>query len=241
MTTQGRARIRRSRRESVAHPLRAGAMSLVLAALLLLGALGGSALASPQGAGLGARLDGAGTALGAHPDAETLPPKVTSQPISATVPEGAAASFASAASNSPTIQWEISTDGGVTFHPIEGATSGTYSIAATVVAESGDQFRAVFTNAGGSATSKAATLTVTQKPVVTQQPVDANAAEGHEASFESRASGSPAPTTQWQESTDGGVTFKNLTGVTQTKLTLQNLSKSQDGSEVPGGLQKHRR
>jgi alpha-tubulin suppressor-like RCC1 family protein len=203
-----------------AAPLRLGARLAIaiLSAVLTLAALAGVA---------DARL--AGGSLGAHPNAGTPAPKVTQQPASVTVEEPGSASFTSAASNSPTIQWELSTDGGTTWTPIEGATAGTYSIASTTVAESGQKFRAVFTNAGGAVPSKPATLTVTQKPVVTQQPVDANAREGHEASFEARASGSPAPSTQWQESTDGGTTFKNLTGATGSTLHLSNIGKSQDG------------
>ena len=216
----------RTVRGGSARPRAVARLALTLLTLALgLAAMCGVAAASPAGAGLVVLAE---TGSGAHPFA-TLPPKVTLQPTSMSVEEGGPASFTSAASNSPTIQWEASTDGGVTFHPIEGATSGTYSIAATTLPESGSEFRAVFTNAGGSATSKPATLTVTKKPVVTQQPVDANAQEGQSASFEAHASGSPAPTTQWQESTDGGVTFKNLTGATGSALHLSNLSKSQDG------------
>ena len=172
----------------------------------------------------------AGAGLGAVP-AAVSPPKVTLQPTSVTVEEGQPASFTSAASNSPTVQWELSTDSGATWHPIEGATAGTYAIASTVTSESGHEFRAVFTNAGGTATSKAATLTVQEKPVVTVQPHDANAQEGHEASFESRASGSPAPTVQWQSSTDGGATWKNLTGATANVLKLNNVSKTLNGEK----------
>jgi alpha-tubulin suppressor-like RCC1 family protein len=224
MTTDGRLQIARrtnGTRPAAARVRLAARLAVaILTVALTLAALAGAA---------DARLAGGSLGVGAHPNAGTLAPKVTQQPASATVEEGGSASFTSAGSNSPTIQWETSLDGGTTWQPIEGATSGTYSIAATSLPESGRQFRAVFTNAGGTATSKAATLTVTQKPVVTQQPVDANAREGHEASFEARASGSPAPSTQWQESTDGGATFKNLTGVTGSTLRLSNISKSQDG------------
>ncbi|MCW3033705.1 MAG: hypothetical protein JWM60_2050, partial [Solirubrobacterales bacterium] len=220
ITTEG-CRRRRSKATSpaAAGSRLAGRLAVViLSVALTLAGLAGAA---------DARL--AGGSLGALPNAGTPAPKVTQQPASVTVEEGGAASFTSAASNSPTVQWETSLDSGATWHPIEGATAGTYSIAATTVPESGHQFRAIFTNGGGTATSKAATLTVTKKPTVTQQPVDANAQEGQQATFEARASGAPAPTTQWQESTDGGATFKNLSGVTGSTLHLSNISKTQDG------------
>ena len=184
-------------------------------ALVLVSATGASA--SPQGAGLSATPLASGA------------PKITLQPTNATAEEGSPASFTSTASGSPTVQWEMAPSGSEVFAPIEGATSTTYTIASTLVAESGRKFRAAFKNSEGTVTSKAVTLTVTRKPFVTQQPVDANAIEGGEATFESKAGGNPAPTTQWQESTDGGTTFKNLTGATQSALKLKNLPKADDG------------
>src|ERR1019366_364740 len=85
-------------------------------------------------------------------------PKVTTNPVSATVEEGQSVSFTSAASGvpAPTVQWESSIDGGVTWSAVSGATSGTLTIAAATTPESGDQFRAVFTNVVGKATSKVA-------------------------------------------------------------------------------------
>lgn len=186
-------------------------------ALTLLCALAGVATASPYGAGPGA----VGLASGA--------PKITLQPSNATAEEGQPASFTSTASGSPTVQWEMAPAGSEVFAPLEGATSTTYTIASTIVAETGRKFRAVFKNAEGTVTSKAVTLTVTRKPFVTKQPVDANSVEGGEATFEALAGGTPAPTTQWQESTDGGKTFKNLTGVTQSALKLKNVPKTDDG------------
>jgi hypothetical protein len=59
----------------------------------------------------------------------------------------------------PSVQWQISTDGGTTFTNINSATSATYSFTATA-SENGDQYRAVFTNSSGVATTVTATLTV---------------------------------------------------------------------------------
>src|SRR3954452_24956018 len=65
--------------------------------------------------------------------AANTPPKITKAPASMTVEEGQPASFSATASGTPTPtqQWEVSTNGGASFTPIEGATSGTYSITAT--------------------------------------------------------------------------------------------------------------
>ena len=67
------------------------------------------------------------------------PPIITQQPSSQAVAEGEAASFSAAASGKPppTVQWELSTDGGTTWSEIAGATSTTIAIAGTTLAESG--------------------------------------------------------------------------------------------------------
>ena len=89
-------------------------------------------------------------------------PSVTTSPTNQTVNAGDTATFTAAASGTPapTVQWEVSADNGTTFTPISGATSTTYSFAATA-ADSGNQYEAVFSNGVGTpATSAAATLTV---------------------------------------------------------------------------------
>jgi glucose/arabinose dehydrogenase len=83
-------------------------------------------------------------------------PVITAQPANATVATGAAATFAvTAAGTAPlTYQWQKN---GVN---ISGATSSSYTIASVAAADAG-QYRVVVTNSVGSATSTAATLTVT--------------------------------------------------------------------------------
>ena len=94
-------------------------------------------------------------------------PAVTTNPANQTVNSGASVSFIAAASGfpTPTVQWQRSTDGGTTFSNIAGATSPTYTFTAAS-ADNGNKYRAVFTNAGGSATSTAATLTVNTAPTI---------------------------------------------------------------------------
>jgi peptidase A4-like protein/Ig-like domain-containing protein len=95
----------------------------------------------------------------------TVPPTITSQPVSVTVAAGSPASFSAAASGSPTptVQWQFSTDGGKSWSNVTGATSTTYSFT-TATTENGYEYEAVFTNSSGSATTNAATLTVTAAP-----------------------------------------------------------------------------
>ena len=60
-------------------------------------------------------------------------PSVTTNPSDQTVSAGRRATFTAAASGNPTptVQWQVSTDGGATFSNIAGATSTTLSFAAT--------------------------------------------------------------------------------------------------------------
>ena len=51
-------------------------------------------------------------------------------------------------------------------------------------------------------------------PVVTQQPSNQTVTAGQTAIFSAAASGSPAPTVQWQASTDSGSTFSSIAGAT---------------------------
>src|SRR5947208_16822396 len=114
----------------------------------------------------------------------------------------------------------MSIDGGTTWLAIEGATSTQYTIASAKTSENGYRFRAVFKNEAGQATSKAATLTVRLFPAVTKQPQSTTVEEGESAIFAATASGFPAPTGQWQISSDGGGTGSKLAGATSTQLTV---------------------
>lgn len=88
-------------------------------------------------------------------------PKITTQPANQTVTVGAQATFTVAASGTPTptIQWQVSSNGGSTWANITGANSATYSFTTSAVGTS--QYRAVASNGvGTAANSNAATLTV---------------------------------------------------------------------------------
>jgi predicted secreted protein len=139
-------------------------------------------------------------------------PVVTTNPNSQSILIGNTVTFTAAASGNPmpTVQWELSTNGGATFSDINGATNTTYSFTAAA-GETGNEYKAIFTNSQGSATSNAATLTVTGvRPVVTTNPTSQSVLVGDTATFTAAASGNPTPTVQWQLSSDGGRTFTNI-------------------------------
>jgi hypothetical protein len=158
-------------------------------------------------------------------------PAVTRNPVSQTVTAGQTATFTAAASGNlvPTVQWQVSTDGGHTFANIAGATGTTLTLANTTGSQNGFMYRAVFTNGVGSATTAAATLTVRYAPVVTVNPVSQSVSAGQTVTFTAAATGNPAPTVQWQVSTDGGNTFTNIAGATTMTLILSNTTSSENG------------
>ena len=171
-------------------------------------------------------------------------PSVTTQPASQPVTAGQTATFTAAASGNPTptVQWQVSTDSGITFINISGATSATLSFTATT-AQNGDEYQAVFTNSVGTATTNAATLTVNTAqfaPSVTTQPASQPVTAGQTATFTAAASGNPTPTVQWQVSTDSGITFINISGATSDHPQLHRHHRP-ERRRVPGGIHQQRR
>jgi hypothetical protein len=164
---------------------------------------------------------------------EDKAPKVTHNPANLTVEEGHSATFEATASGvpAPTVQWEVSTNAGSTFSPIAEATSDQLTIASARTSESGDEFRAVFTNVAGQASTKAATLTVQLKPVVTHEPASVTVEEGRSATFEATASAFPAATVQWESSSDGGSTWRGISHATSDQLTVADVTTSESGDE----------
>jgi hypothetical protein len=96
-------------------------------------------------------------------------PAITTNPTNQSVTAGGNASFTAAASGipAPTVQWLVSTDGGATYNNQSGANSTTLALPAVTAAMNGNRYRAVFTNAAGSATTTPAMLTVVPAPAIT--------------------------------------------------------------------------
>ena len=97
--------------------------------------------------------------------APLVAPTITNQPADRTVIEPATATFSVVADGSAPLayQWQRNVIG--TWTDIAGATASSYTTAATTrAADHGAQFRVVVTNAAGSMTSNAATLSVDAAP-----------------------------------------------------------------------------
>ncbi|MCL5256307.1 MAG: Ig-like domain-containing protein [Chloroflexi bacterium] len=110
-------------------------------------------------------------------------PYVTTDPQSQTKTAGETATFTAARSGypTPTVQWQqLTTASGATWADMSGEISTTLTLSSVTTDMEGYQYRAVFTNSQGSATSNAATLTVNNPaPVLsTIDPATAQAGDG---------------------------------------------------------------
>ena len=117
----------------------------------------------------GTILASGGTVTGSLSGGTTITtPSISQQPTGQTVTEGQGATFtveASAGSETPTYQWQQSTDSGSNWTDISDATANSYTINSTTTSMSGNQYRCVVKSASGvSVISNAATLTVQAKP-----------------------------------------------------------------------------
>jgi hypothetical protein len=96
---------------------------------------------------------------------------VISSPSAVSITYGQNATFAAASANptgTDSVRWQVSTDGGHTFSPLSdggvysGSGSTTLTITEPPVSYSGNEYKAVFTNAAGTLTSGAGVLTIAQ-------------------------------------------------------------------------------
>lgn len=72
----------------------------------------------------------------------------------------------------------------------------------------------------GTNTFVASYTPINSAPAVTTQPASQTICVGNNVSFTSAASGAPTPTVQWQQSTDGGTNWTNISGATASPYTF---------------------
>jgi predicted outer membrane repeat protein len=162
-------------------------------------------------------------------------PVVMTQPQNQVVNAGNTATFTTAAGGSPTptVQWEMSSNGGESFSNISGATSTTLAISNVSPSQSGDEFMAVFTNPGGPANTTAAMLLVDS---IVTQPNNVSIDAGQNAAF-SAATTNPggADAVQWQVNSGGGFTNVTnggvFTGATSATLTITGAPAATNGDQ----------
>jgi hypothetical protein len=142
-------------------------------------------------------------------------PVIIVPPASTAVTSGQPATFTVTAAGTAPMTFQWSRNGAA----ISGATAASFTTAATTSGDNNAQFTVRVTNAQGSATSAAATLTVVAPAAVaiTAQPASQTAFVGQTATFSVTATGSPALTYQWRK---GGAAISGATAATFTTPVL---------------------
>ena len=158
------------------------------------------------------------------PPAGSTAPTISAQPANQSVAVGQTATFSVTASGTAPLscQWQKGTTA------ISGATSATYTTAATTTADSGSKFSVVVSNAAGSTTSNAATLTVTATavaPTITQQPASVTVTAGQTATFSVTATGTDPLTYQWLQGTT------SITGATSASYATPATTTANSGTQ----------
>ena len=146
-------------------------------------------------------------------------PTITTQPSSVTKSAGETAKFTVKASGATKYQWYYrkTSDGEWKKSGMSSATSATLSITATE-ARNGFQFCCRVANSYGHVYTKAVTLTVASKPVVTTQPKNVTMTKGYTAKFTVKASGATkyqwyyrkTSSSEWNKSTMDSATSATL-------------------------------
>jgi hypothetical protein len=152
-----------------------------------------------------------------------MPPSITSQPTGQSVTAGQSATFSVGASGTATLtyQWK---KGGVA---ISGATAASYTTPATASSDNATQFSVTVTNGFGTATSNAATLTVTAAavaPSITSQPAGKTVNAGQTATFSVTATGTGTLMYQWKK--NGAA----ISGATSSAYTTPATAASDNGA-----------
>ncbi|GAB2835448.1 reprolysin-like metallopeptidase [Ferruginibacter profundus] len=166
------------------------------------------------------------------------PPAITSQPAASTICATQNTSFTVAATGTGlTYQWQVSNGGcaGVWSNianaaPYSGINTATLTITGAPASMNGAAYRCVISGTcTPAATSGCVVLTVNTPVAISTQPLNAVICAGAATSFSVVATGT-TPTYQWQESTNGGTSFTNITnggvysGVTTATLTLTGVT-----------------
>jgi hypothetical protein len=158
------------------------------------------------------------------------PPVVTSSPANQAVNLGQTATFSVSATGSAPLayQWRRNATA------IAGAAAATYTTPSTVIGDHGVTFDVVVSNAAGSVTSSAATLTVlTPAPVIaiSMQPAGTSVNTGDAASFSVSATCAGGTLSyQWQRMPQGG-TFADVAGEVAATLTTAAAQASDNSSQ----------
>jgi len=157
---------------------------------------------------------------------------ILAQPSNTSACAGSNASFTTTANGTTlTYQWQVSTDGGVTYTDIPGATSATLDLTAVTASMNNNSYRVRISSSScpATVTSSSALLIVNNNAIITSQPTANSTCPGSNTLFTVTASGTGL-TYQWQVSTNGGTTFSDISGETSASLNINNVLSTMNGN-----------
>jgi predicted outer membrane repeat protein len=159
-------------------------------------------------------------------------PSISNQPAAVSVCQNTTANFSVTAGGSNlTYQWQQRPYGSSVWSNCTGtsATTANYSIPSVPPAINNYSYRCIINGSCDPGdTTVIVDLTVKSLPSVVTQPGNQSVCEGANASFTVSGSGTGI-SYLWQESTDGGTTWNNLTGQTTTTLNLTSVTIGMSG------------
>ena len=150
-------------------------------------------------------------------------PTITTQPASQTIASGTTASLSVIATGTAPLsyQWYLGTSG-LTTNPVQGATGSSFT---TPPLTSTTSYWVRVWNAGGTAYSTTATVTVAAAPAIATQPSSQTIAPGTTASLSVLATGTAPLSYQWYVGTSG-TTTNPVAGATGTSYTTPALTST---------------
>jgi len=144
---------------------------------------------------------------------------ISSQPSSTAVCSGTNAAFSVGATGvSLSYQWQLSTNNGVSFGNISGATASSYTVPTPNGSLDNSQYRVNITGTCGSVTSSSATLRVNSITAATVSSQTTCSGTNAVFNVSPTSTGPGALSYQWQLSTVG--TFSNISGATSASYTV---------------------
>ncbi|MBI1225087.1 MAG: DUF4347 domain-containing protein [Bacteroidetes bacterium] len=150
------------------------------------------------------------------------PTQITGQPVGNTICNGGTTTLSVTATNSPTYQWQSSTNNS-TWTNISGATSSSYT---TPTLTTTTYYRVVLTQSSCTVNSNSATVTVVADPAISAQPTGSTICSGGTASLSVIATGgTPSLTYQWRSSPNNS-TWTNIAGATASSYTTPALTST---------------
>ncbi len=164
-------------------------------------------------------------------NAAPVAPSITAQPANVTVNAGATATFTVVATGTAPLSYQWQENNA---NIMNAPNSPSYTTPTLAAGDSGKTFRVIVSNGvNPAATSNSATLTVNPAsvaPSITTQPVNVTVTAGLPAMFTVVATGTPAPTYQWQTVVNNIGT--NIAGAISASYSIASTTTGESGTQL---------